>query len=319
MRRRLAVGIVLSAWSVAACGVLLGIEHFPVDDSNDGNDATQDRGGNEASVDAPEPCVENLALGCQASCPHAFCDDFDHEDAGIGARWVSPYTPSGGPLLRVAPDGGAHAVRVDSGTSPPFGYEAFVTTDAGSSYVFIAHKLDRHTPGPGFLGLRYRFQTVLGALDLSTLGGPVPDAGAAMVAMLGPSAFGSPVFAIVITSGGFYLVLGDDPTLRQINRTITEIATTDLKSFGDQPFLLDVFVTTRARAIAENLTSCAKVTESTVIAVRANNFSNGCTGLKADLADLAWTQEPMIALGVGSWSNGTARLVHDNVIVDFLE
>jgi len=316
MRRWLTVGIVLSAWSIAACATILGIEHFPVDD---GTDATQDRGSDEASVDATEPCVENLALGCQASCPHAFCDDFDLDDAGIGARWVSSYTPSGGPLLRLAPDGGAHAGRIDSGTSPPFGFEAFVTTDAGSSYVFIANKLDRHPPGPGFVGLRYRFQTVVGALDLSTLGGPVPDAGAAVVAMLGPSAFGSPVFAIVITSGGFYLVVGIDPTLRQINATITEIATTDLKSFGGQPFLFDVFVTTRARAIAEKLTSCAKVTESTVIAVRVNNFANGCTALKTDLADLVWTQDPIIALGLGTWTDGTARLVHDNAIVDFLE
>jgi len=316
MRRWVAVGIVLPAWSIAACGAILGIEHFPVDD---GTDATQDRESDEASVDATEPCVENLALGCQASCPHAFCDDFDRDDAGIGARWVSPYTPSGGPVLRLAPDGGAHAVRADSGVSPPFGFEAFVTTDAGSSYVFIANKLDRHAPGPGFVGLRYRFQTVLGALDLGKQGGPVPDSGAAMVAMLGPSPFGSPVFAIVITSGGFYLVLGNDLTLRKINPTISEIATTDLKSFGNQPFLFDVFVTTRERAIAENLTSCTKVTESTVIAVRANGFANGCTGLKTDLADLAWTQEPMIALGVGTWTNGSARLVHDNVIVDFLE
>jgi hypothetical protein len=316
MRRLLAVIIVLSAWAVAACGAILGIEHFPVDD---GTDAAQDRGTDDASADAAEPCVENLALGCQASCPHAFCDDFDHDDAGVGARWVSPYTPSGGPLVRLASGGEAHAVRAASAASPPFGYEARVTSDAGSSYVFIAHRVDKHAPGPGFAGLRYRFQTAVGALDLSTEGGPVPDAGAAMVAMLGPSPFGSPVFAIVMLPSGFYLVIGADPTLRQINASITEIATTDLKSFGDQPFVFDVFVTTRARAIAENLTSCAAVTDPTVIAVRVNNFANGCAALKAELADLAWTQEPMIALGVGAWTNGTARLVHDNAILDFLE
>jgi hypothetical protein len=316
MRRWLALGILLSAGTIAACGALLGIEHFPIDD---GTDATQDRGTDDASADAPEPCVANLALGCRASCPHAFCDDFDQDDAGIGARWASPYTPSGGAVLRLASDGGAHAERVGSRASPPFGYEAFVTTDAGSSYVFIANKIDRHAPGPGFVGLRYQFQTAVAALDLGTKGGPVPDAGAAMVAMLGPSPFGSPVFAIVLTSGGFYLVLGEDPTLRQINPSITEIATTDLKSFGDQPFLFDVFVTTRARALAENLTSCTAVTDATVIAVRVNNFANGCTALKTELADLAWTQEPMVALGVGAWSNGTARLVHDNALVDFLE
>jgi hypothetical protein len=315
MRRWGAVGILLSAWSIAACATILGIEHLPVDD---GTDATQDR-GDEAALDAAEPCVENLALGCRPSCPHAFCDDFNLDDAGIGAGWVSPYTPSGGPLLRVAEDGAARATRVDSTASPPFGFEAFVESDAGSSYVFIANKLAKHVPGSGFAGMRYRFQTVVRALDLSPLKEPIPDSGAGMVAMLGPSAFGSPIFAIAMTSGGFYLLLASDPTLQQVNPAITEIVATDLKSFGDQPFLFDVFVTTRGRAIAENLTSCATVTDATVIAVRMNNFANGCTALPKDLADLAWTQEPMIALGVGTWSNGSARLLHDNAIVDFLE
>ena len=311
--KRPLVFVLLLAWAVAACGSLLGIEQLPLFESDAGDAAL------EAGDAAPEAaCVENLALGCQG-CPHAFCDDFDLEDAALGARWISGATPAGGTLSVARTDGGSRGTLVTDHVSPPYGFEAFVTVDSGNGgFIVLANQLAKHTPGPHFAGIYYRFQTRVRKLELPEEQGPLEDSGAALVAGLGPPDFGnaigvvaSPKGLFAVVGGGFFQSFPDASTHRMFDSA--------LSSFGDQPLFIETYVTTRERALAENLERCTNVSSPTVIAIRVNNLIHGCAGLTGPLADISWTLEATFAVGAGTFGRGSATFIHDNVAVDFLE
>jgi hypothetical protein len=312
--RRVLVALVLVAWGLGACGALLGIEQLPLLDERDGGDATSEALGPGDAADGGT-CIDNIALGCQ-SCPHAFCDDFDREDGAVGLQWKSAFTPAGGPIFVERLDGGARASRVTDSVSPPYAYEAVVETDDNSSFLFIANQIAKHAPGPNFAGVRFRFQTRLRRLELTGVRGPI-DSGAAIVAMMGPTDFTSAGLLFVVSSDGLYAVVGAG--FLQEYPDASPYLMSSLAGFGAQAVFVEIFVTTRERALKEKLERCASVTAATVVSVRVNNLIHGCAPLEGALGDLTWTREPVIALGAGTFAAARVTFVHDNAVVDFLE
>jgi len=315
LRRRI-VAVTLLAWAVAACASILGIEELPV--AVDEPDAGVEAGAPDVADAGLEACTDNYALGCR-SCPHAFCDDFDQEDAALGAQWTSLITPSGGLLFRQRSDGGARGTRVPVFISPPSGFEAFVTTDAGSSYAFLVNQLPKHTKGPTFAGIRFRIQSRVKKLDLAG-----PDAGGrtdnrAAFAALGPQDPTQAMIGFVASPKGFDVVLGGNFLADDLDAASHPVFESPLTEFGDQAVLIEVFVTTRERAVAERLEKCRDEKAPTVIGVRINNIVNRCVPLDGVLANLDWTLEPAVGVGAGTFDNGTVQFIHDNAMLDFLE
>jgi hypothetical protein len=313
--KRKALAALLLAPALWACASLLGIEELPVEAL--ATDAGLDAADAAADVDAA-PCEDKPALGCRG-CPHAFCDDFDDEDAGVGERWVSPYTPAGGVLFRERADGGVRVVRVPGGISPPNALEVLVSGDGGNSYAALVHQLFRPEAPGAVLGMRLRIATRVKKVDVEGPTFPLPDGGALMVG-IGPSKIGDSVVGFAVHAEGFYAVLGtklfadNDPAGKPLLLYETEIA-----SFGDQPFFVDIYVATRERALAVPLPACEAVQAPTVIAARINNLVGGCVPFDGELADLAWMADPLLLLGTGIAKAGTVHFVHDNVSVDFLQ
>lgn len=311
MRRRLAVGMLL-AWSAAACGALLGIEQLPLLDEPDGAAFEAGDAGDGAAACSPDP-----RLGCQ-QCPHAFCDDFDLDagEAGVGTRWISPATLLGGPVIQERDGSVVRAHQVAENVSPPFGFEAFVSSTDRSSLVFLANQVARAEAGTSFAGVRYRFQTRVQTLQVAKNGARITDAGGAIFAGIGPTDVSRAV-ALFLNDEGLGVVLGANLyNVDDVDGSVYNV--TPLTGFGDL-FLIDIYVTTRERALAENLVKCQTVTSPTVVAVRVNSYVHACYAPIDALANLEWTRAPIILLGSSTFGKGTIGLVHDNVEVDFLE
>lgn len=317
MRRRLAVAVALLTWAVAACASILGIEELPLLEEHDASDAAMEEG--DAAAEAA-PCDDDISLGCRG-CPHAFCDDFD-DDAAPGARWISTVTPSGGPLFIQRGDGGATGALVtDGAVSPPFAFESSVASDAGGSFSLLLNQLAKHTPGPRFAGLVYRFQLRVRRLELTEIEGPLKheDSGSAAFAALSPADITSAAVGLVSTQERVFAVLGTNFFQPKPDASIHDMFATELATFGDQPVRMDIYVTTRERALAEKLVRCGALAAPTVMAVRVNNVLHECAPLEGPLADLAWTHDAVIGLGAGTFGSGSVAIVYDNVMVDFLE
>ena len=312
MRRRF-VAFVLLSWTVAACGALLGIEQLPLLEESDAavGDAAD-------AADAAPQCIDDPRLGCQ-NCPHAFCDDFDLDagEAGVGSRWISPVTPSGGPIFQARDGSAARGRLVPDNVSPPFGFEAFVSSNGGSSVAFLVNQIGKHEPGANFAGVRYRFKTRVQALDVSLSGAQLTDSGGVIFAGIGPSDLASSAIGLFLNADGLWVALATN-LLTETNADGSVHSITSLSGFGDQPIPIDVFVTTRERALAEHL-KCEAVSTPTVVAVRVSPIFQGCFAPIGPLADIAWTRDPTILLGASTFGQGTVGLVHDNVEVDFLE
>jgi hypothetical protein len=299
--------------ALGACAMLLEIEERPVEAP------TVDAGPDVVAVDASDAgCEDKVALGCRG-CPHAFCDDFDQEDAAPGATWISAYTPAGGPLFRERVDGGVRVGRVPEGISPPYAFEMFVSTDAGSSFATLIHQVARSGAAGGPRGLRLRLQVRIRKLEVIERSPPLPDGGA-LVVSVGPAKIGGSVISFAVNPDGFYAVLGTDVLPNTDPKgTLAPLYESKILSFGDQPFLIDLYITTKERALLVPVSKCADVASPMVVAARINNLLETCVELTGELADLAWMNEPMIALGTGAPDRATLHFVHDNVMVDYLE
>lgn len=312
MRRRFVLALLLAS-SVAACGALLGIDQLPLEEP----DAAVAFEAGDAADAAPQ-CVDDLRLGCQ-QCPHAFCDDFDLDagEAGVGSKWISAATGFvPGPLLQERDGDTARGQLVADNFSPPFGFEAYVSSDGGSGLAVLINQLAEHEAGASFAGVRYRFQTEIQTLDVATNGAKLTDAGGAIFAGIAPSDATRGI-ALFLNDRGLWAVIGTNlNNLSEPDGSVAQVTT--LTGFGKR-FLFDVYVTTRERALALHLDKCSALSTPTVVAVQVNTGPHGCFEPVGTLANLDWTRQPIIMLGSSTFGRGTIGLVHDNVQVDFLE
>lgn len=290
-----------------ACGLLLGIEDLP--------ERLPDAG-----VDASSGCTNNESSGCAAQCSrHDFCDDFDRDGQAPSSAWLGALGFSS-PLRK----GTADLKVVGASRSPPASLEAIATSDASrSSYELLIHEfpLREVRPDAGFHGVRFAFDFVLDDLTLRSPQGPAGDAGSVLVAgLLAPSGTLAPGgVAIALSPEGVHIVAAQDVLDDKGTPPVATIREMRLKDLVGNWVRFELFVASRAEAIAAGFSSCAPLPEGAVAAgAMASRAAQACIALPGILADAsAWASNPVLSVGAVVFEDGNLAARFDNVTADF--
>jgi hypothetical protein len=289
---------------VVACRGILGIEELPLRGA-DAGDAGPSVDASDASTCRPEQ------KGCSADCPRDFCDDFDLDGQAPSTRWVAP-AGFVNPVAR----GDASLELVPVAFSTPMSLAVTSGSPNRTSYSILVHQLDFRKDRPAsakLAGLLVSSSVRFESLSY------VPDAGfptdVAVLGLLRPDSFPPKGIAIVVQRGGASLDVSEDVLGGSAPTARAELGT----GFNVEGVLGawvtgEIFVGTKARAVARGFAKCNSVPDGMVAAAALGKkvFGEACTTLPASLAG-DWVERAVLLTGAAMFAPGYVKLNDDDV------